>query len=180
MRSQELAATLTRLTSEIETSYERQEDFRRQAKEALGRFSASFNHVVRALIGNEATGRIEASGRSLRLVVEHHGERESAALETVKLLAFDLAALKYSIGGGGYFPRFLIHDGPREADMARAIYGRLFLYARQLEEAFNGEPGFQYIITTTTEPPDSFLDNRWLRLQLAGVPAEARLLCMDL
>jgi hypothetical protein len=116
----------------------------------------------------------------LALVVEHQGERESAALATVKLLAFDLAALTESIQGRGSFPRFLLHDGPREADMAADIFERLFLFVRQLETCFSGEPGFQYVVTTTSRPPEELLSDPWLRLTLSGVPAEHRLLRCDL
>ena len=117
-----------------------------------------------------------ASGR----VIEHHGERESAALETVKLLAFDLAAMTESVQGRGRFPRFLVHDGPREADLSADIYERVFLFAQRLEECFEGEPDFQYIVTTKTRPPDHFLREPCRRLTLAGVPAAERLLRCDL
>jgi hypothetical protein len=179
-RAAELAETLVRLGGEIDESYKRQELLREEGRDALGRFSSTFDYVVRAIIGDEVEGRVETSGRNLSLVVDHHGERESAALETVKLLAFDLAAMTDSIQGRGYFPRFLIHDGPREADMAIGVYERLFLYARRLEECFSGEAGFQYILTTTTQPPEQFLHDPWLRLEMAGVPAEERLFRMNL
>ena len=94
--------------------------------------------------------------------------------------AFDFAALTLSIEGEGFFPRFLVHDGPREADMAPEVYERLFLLARQLEECFAGEPSFQYIVTTTTRPPADLLRAPWLRLELTGEPAGNRLLCVDL
>ena len=143
---------------DIEASYARQDQIRREGREALDRFSATFDYVVRAIIGDEVEALVDTSGRSLSLVVEHHGERDSAALATVKLLAFDLAALTESVQGRGSFPRFLVHDGPREADMAPDIYERLFLYARQLEHCFDGDPSFQYIVTTTTRPPNDFLE----------------------
>jgi hypothetical protein len=95
-------------------------------------------------------------------------------------LAFDLAAMTESIQGRGGFPRFLLHDGPREADMAADIYERLFLFVRRLEECFECEAGFQYIVTSTTRPPEQFLGDPWRRLTLSGVPAEERLLRCDL
>jgi hypothetical protein len=174
------AEVVSRLSQQIEESYSRQEQLRNESREAIGRFSAMFDYVVRAIIGEEVTGRVDMSGRSLSLVVEEHGERDSAAIATVKLLAFDLAALTSSVEGHGTFPRFLIHDGPREADLAPDIYERLFLFARELEKCSSGEPSFQYILTTTTRPPDEFVVEPWLRLRLAGVPAEERLLKCDL
>jgi hypothetical protein len=174
------AEVVRTLGGEIEASYLRQEEFRRAGRQALGKFSATFDYVLRALLGDEVEGRVDTSGRALTLLVEHRGARESAALATVKLLAFDLAAMTDSVQGHGCFPRFLIHDGPREADMAADIYDRLFLYARRLEECFGGEPGFQYIVTTTTRPPAELLTEPWLRLTLEGAPAERRLLGKDL
>jgi hypothetical protein len=179
-RSMEHSEAVKTIGSEIEASYARQDQIRNESREALERFSATFDYVVRAVIGDEVEALVDTSGRSLSLVVEHHGERDSAALATVKLLAFDLAAMTESVQGRGSFPRFLIHDGPREADMAPDIYERLFLYARQLEACFVGDPSFQYIVTTTTRPPTAFLEEPWLRMTLGGVPAEERLLRCDL
>lgn len=170
----------TQLGLDIEESYARQDQIREEQRAAISRFSARFDYIVRAIIGDKVTGRIDTSGRSLSLTVEEHGKRESAAIETVKLLAFDLAAVMTSIEGDGSFPRFLIHDGPREADMAPDVYERLFLFAYELEKCFEGEPSFQYILTTTTRPPDKFVAAPWLRLQLAGIPAEERFLRRDL
>lgn len=171
---------IQQLTADIRTSYTRQEELRRAGRQAFGNFSATFDYVLRALLGDEVEGRVETSGRGLELIIEHRGERDSAALSTLKLVAFDLAAITESLQGRGYFPRFLVHDGPREADMAPDIYERIFLYARQLEDCFSGEPSFQYIVTTTTQPPEEFLKAPWMRLKLAGTPANERLLGMDL
>lgn len=168
------------LDRQIADSYARQDELRRARREALARFSERFDYVVRALLGDEVVGRVDATGRSLALVAEERGERESAAIATIKLLAFDFAALVASVEGDGVFPRFLVHDGPREADLAADIYERLFLFARELERSFDELPSFQYIVTTTTRPPDALISKPWLYLQLAGTPAEQRLLKCDL
>lgn len=176
----EHAEAVVRIDREINESYGRQEQLRHDGREAVERFSTTFDYVVRAILGDEVSGRVDTSGRSLSLVVEEHGERDSAAIATVKLLAFDLAALIASAEGRGTFPRFLIHDGPREADMASDIYDRLFILARELEKCFENEPSFQYIVTTTTPPPVECAAEPWLRLTLSGVPAEERFLRCDL
>ncbi len=180
VQSTKQAGLVSQLATDIDASYVRQEELRKAALQALGKFSATFDYALRAVLGDEVEGRVESSGRGLDLIVEHHGQRESAALATLKLVSFDLAALTESVQGRGCFPRFLVHDGPREADMAPDIYERIFLYARQLEQCFQGEPSFQYIVTTTTQPPAGFLTPPWMRLKLAGAPAEDRLLRMDL
>jgi hypothetical protein len=178
--AQRHAATVERLTADINNSYTRQEDLRRNGRTAIMQFSATFDHVVRALLGDEVRARVDTTGRSLSLVVDEHGERDSAAIATVRLLSFDLAALTSSIEGQGNFPCFLIHDGPREADMAPEIFERLFIFARELERCFVGDPSFQYVITTTTRPPSDFLARPWLRITLAGTPAEERFLKCNL
>lgn len=176
------ADSIKQLTKDIDDSYTQQEKIREAQRTAIGRFSARFDYVVRALIGDQVAARIDTSGRSLSLTVEEHGERDSTFIATVKVLAFDLAAILASIEGHGAFPRFLVHDGPREADMAPDVYERIFLLAREIEKCFEGEPAFQYIVTTTTTPPEKFIERNapWLRLQLSGLPAQERLLRQDL
>ncbi|NVJ14311.1 DUF2326 domain-containing protein [Myxococcus sp. AM010] len=176
------ADSIKQIAKDIDDSYTQQEKIREAQRTAIGRFSARFDYVVRALIGDQVAARIDTSGRSLSLTVEEHGERDSTFIATVKVLAFDLAAVLASIEGHGAFPRFLVHDGPREADMAPDVYERLFLLAQEIEKCFKGEPAFQYIVTTTTTPPEKFIerDAPWLRLQLSGLPAQERLLRQDL
>jgi len=177
------ADTVKQLVREVEDSYARQDKIREAQRAAIHGFSKCYDYIMRALIGNEVTARVETSGRSLSLAVEERGDRHSAAIATLKLLAFDLAAIVWSIEGEGLFPRFLVHDGPREADMAHDVYERLFFFAHELEKCFGEkEPGFQYIITTTTAPPDKFIehDAPWLRLRLSGLPANERFLRQDL
>ena len=72
-------------------------------------------------------------------------------------------------------PAFLIHDSPREADLGLDLYHRLFLFTQWLEGVGN-QPLFQYIITTTTPPPDEVKTETCLRLTLRGTPAKERLL----
>lgn len=176
------ADSIAQLDKDIEESYAHQMKIREAQQTAIGLFSARFDYVVRALIGDQVLGRVDTTGRSLALTVEEHGERDSTFIATVKVLSFDLAAVLASIEGHGAFPRFLVHDGPREADMAPDVYERLFLLAEEVEKCFKGEPAFQYIVTTTTTPPEKFIkrDAPWLRLQLSGLPAEERLLRQDL
>ncbi len=176
------AESLKQLGRDIDDSYTRQGEIREAQRAAISRFSARFDYVVRALIGDQVMARVDTSGRSLSLTVEEHGERDSTFIATVKVLAFDLAAVLASIEGHGAYPRFLVHDGPREADMAPDVYERLFLLAHEIEKCFTGEPAFQYIVTTTTTPPERFIDRNepWLRLQLSGLPAQERLLKQDL
>ena len=107
------------------------------------------------------------------------GDRSTVAIDSLKVLAFDLSALCLSIEGVTRVPAFLVHDSPREADLGLPIYHRLFQLARWLE-AVSEQPLFQYIVTTTTRPPLDLAKEPWLRLALRGAPAGERLLLCDL
>lgn len=178
--AQKKLETIKQLETAIAESYALQEQARRLQGEILGRLSSTFGNVMKALLGADVEGKVEGSGRTLVLKLERSGERNSAAISTVRLLGFDLAALTFSIEGHGHFPRFLVHDGPREADMAQDIYARLFLYVRSLEQSFEGEPSFQYIVTSTSPPPEEFQSEPWLRMTLGGDSADERFLKLDL
>jgi hypothetical protein len=179
-RAEVQSARVKTLDADIEASYSRQKELRKKIRRALQQFSISFDFITRALLGNEVQGEVDTAGRDLQLVMNEHGERDSAAFSTVKLLAFDLAALVSSIEGRGFHPRFLLHDGPREADLSPDVYARLFLLIRELEKQTAIEPPFQYIVTTTTAPPREFQGEPWLRLELSGTPSSERLLRRDL
>lgn len=131
------------------------------------------------MVGGEAKGRITLSGTGIELSVDLGGDRTTAAIDTLKVLAFDLAALCLSIEGATCVPSFLLHDSPREADLGLTIYHELFWLVRDLEGTAS-QPLFQYIVTTTTEPPDELKTDPRLRLIIRGSPAEERLLKVDL
>lgn len=175
-KNEELAA----LDRAIAASLERQAAFRQARESSLRHAATRFEYVVRAILGNDIEASLRVSGRDLTLHISRDGERDSAAMDTVRVLAFDLGALTASIEGIGNFPRFLVHDCPRESDLAPDVYERVFLLAQHLEEICNGQASFQYIVTTTTPPPPAFQGEPWLRLQLAGTPSDRRLLCLDL
>ncbi len=115
----------------------------------------------------------------MQLVVDFGGERNTPAIDLVKVLAFDLATLCRSIEGATRLPALLIHDSPRTSDLGLSIYHELFHLMRELEDVGPG-PLFQYIVTTTSRPPDELVDDERVRLKLRGSPADARLLGRDL
>lgn len=119
------------------------------------------------------------TGKGLEIGVEAGGDRRTAAIQSLKVLAFDLACLCLSIEGRTRIPAFLIHDSPREADLGQTIYDEHFRLLRVLEEELAGET-FQYVITTTTKPPQDINKAPWRREVLRGAPARERLLSCDL
>lgn len=141
--------------------------------------SSWFDIVLRELVPGDIKGSAKLDGNGLKLNVELGGYRSTVAIESLKVVAFDIAVLAMSIEKTLCFPGILIHDSPREADLSEEIYKRLFLFAEKLEKC-TSVPLFQYILTTTTAPPISFQSQPWLCLQVKGAPAEERLLKVDL
>ena len=159
-----LEASLAQLDKDIRKSQERQTDLREQQKKAISAFSETYDRVVKAVLGTEVNASVQFFGRRIDPKVNHRGDLTSAAIETLKILAFDFAALISGVEGRGQHPRILIHDGPREADMASDLYQKLFLLVRELELAFDNPrgPSFQYIVTTTEPPPEELNNAPWL------------------
>lgn len=138
-----------------------------------------FDSVLRELVPGDIKGTAKLDGNGLRLEVELGGYRSTVAIDSLKVVAFDLAVLAMSLERSLFFPGMLIHDSPREADLSELVYSRLFDFSAKLEEC-GSSPLFQYILTTTTAPPARFQHEPWLCLKVKGAPAEERLLKVDL
>lgn len=158
------------------------EDLTKRHINLVETFGHLFNHIARHMLGEAVTGRVRFSGKSIVPELDYHGPRDSAALKVTKWLAFDLSALALGMtNDAAYHPRFLLHDSPREADLAAGIYGALFTAARELEAETHGEPAFQYIITTTEPPPDELNRPPWLLFPtLDATQKDERFLGVDL
>ena len=152
--------------------------FRDQQATVFARLSRFFKAIIAKLVPG-ATGKIELDGNGIHLSVELDGDRSTAAMTSLKVVAFDLAVMCMSIEGGVRLPAFLVHDSPREADMGLSLYRELFATIQELEPE-EGTPLFQYIVTTTTSPPPAFTKKPWLLETLHGTPADARLLKCNL
>ena len=149
---------------------------RQQNEGAVRRLSQLFDVVIRELVPGEIKGAVIIDGNGLTLKVSQGGERSSAAIESLKVVAFDIATLILAVEGAASLPTFLLHDSPREADLGQSIYDRLFQFMRSLEDKAH----FQYIVTTTTEPPNDLSREPWRRATLRGGPPKDRLMGCDL
>ena len=153
--------------------------YRGSNSETITSLSNWFDNVLRELVPGDIRGYAKLDGNGLRLDVELGGYRSTVAIDSLKVVAFDLAILAMSLERSLFFPGLLIHDSPREADLSETVYRHLFEFSAKFEECGPG-PLFQYILTTTTAPPDLFQHEPWLRLVVKGAPAEERLLKVDL
>lgn len=170
---------LRALGTKLDAERDRLGAFRDKQARVFGRMSEKFDPIVRRLVGHNAKGRIVLSGVGIELSVDMGGDRTTAAIDSLKVLAFDLAALCLSIEGATRVPAFLLHDSPREADLGLSIYHQLFHLVRELEGQAE-QPLFQYVVTTTTRPSDDLTREPWLVLTVRGSPGHERLLGCDL
>ncbi len=173
LKSAESAVTQTEdhlkvLTAELEAH-------RSAVAELIGELSERYDAVFREMVPADVRCIVKFDGHGLGIKVPVDG----AAIDSLKVAVFDLAVLSLAVEGKTLHPGFLIHDSPREADLGGSIYAGLFDLAKKLE-GIGSAPLFQYIITTTTEPPGEFHSEPWLRLTVRGAPPEERLLKIDL
>lgn len=179
VEQEQVQSSADTLDGEMEAKRDQTGAFREAQADVFGRLSYFFDAIIREMVGQNAAGKVALDGNGLKLSVELGGERSTAAIDSLKVIAFDLAVMCMSIEGGIRLPAFLVHDSPREADLGLSVYHRLFYLVRNLEQG-KDQSLFQYIVTTTTRPPDAVLAMPWLRDKLGGSPAEARLLRRDL
>lgn len=167
-----------RLVTQMEEKRERMGAFREQQAVIFDRLSTYFDTVIHTVVGPMASGRVTLDGNGVKLAVQLGGERSTAAIESLKVIAFDIAVMCMSMEGVTYLPAFLVHDSPREADLGLSVYHRFFNMVGALEG--REQSAFQYIVTTTTQPPPAFQKQPWLRQELRGAPSNERLLRCDL
>ena len=125
-----------------------------RARAAIGTLEERYQGIMAAWLPEGVAGTIRLDGNGLKVDAEFSGRGEvsTAALNLLKIIAFDLAALHLAVEERADLPAFLVHDSPREADLDGQLYARLFSLVHQWEEAVE-TPCFQYIVTTTTAPP---------------------------
>ena len=153
---------------------------RERASTVIGDLETVFRQLISSLMPRGCSGKIQLDGNGLHpeILLERGVGLSTAAVESFKIVAFDLAALILAVNGKARMPAFLIHDSPREADLDAGIYANLFDFVLGLEGQATPSP-FQYIVTTTTAPSETARDHDAMRLALSSTPPEARLFAMD-
>ncbi len=134
---------------------------RNRSTASINLFNDTFGHLASTILGDEVAGSVLFESDGVHPELHHQGDLTSAALVTLKIILFDLAALLTSAGGDHHHPGFLLHDSPREADLSAGIYHRVFETIRSQESPEQESP-FQYILTTTEPPPEALQRQPWL------------------
>ncbi len=143
-------------------------------------FSASAKTV---LPSSAYDGVVKFQDRELNFQITKKGTMTGEAMETLAVLLGDLSCLIYnSLSDKSHLPGIMIHDSPREADLGLRLYHSFIRFVAGLDQSFTEKIGcpFQYILTTTTAPPETVKKSDAVRLQLDAAKQEGLLFRTDL
>lgn len=96
--------------------------------------------------------------------------RGGEAYQVLEVLLGDVVCLLDSaVSEASHHPGFLVHDCPREADMSARLYRDFFLAINESADLLgkDGVVPFQFIVTTTSAPPDELCGAPHVVLELA-------------
>ncbi len=144
---------------------------------STGKLERWFDFLVQRVVAPEATGAIVLDGNGLHPRIQWRGTRRSVALNSLQIVLFDLAAMLCAVEGDSRAPAFLVHDSPREGDLDPWTYARLFEALFELGPNESTAP-FQYVVTTTTDPPEEVRSR--VRLRISAGEEQQRLFRVDL
>lgn len=136
-----------------------------------------FDFLVRRIFAPDAQGWITLGGKGFSPKIEWRRRQRSVALGSLQVVLFDLAAMLCAVEGLSEAPAFMLHDSPREGDLDQWAYHRIFKALLEFGPNIDTAP-FQYIVTTTTNPPEEVQER--VRLRLSSDKAENRLFKVDL
>ena len=125
--------------------------------------------VKRVLPSGTYDGKVLLNERQLSFSITHGASMSGEAVETLAVLLADISSLIYNAKNEkSRLPGFLLHDSPREADLGKRIYWSFLRFAASLQAGLASldRCPFQYILTTTTEPPKELQTHDWIKLKL--------------
>jgi hypothetical protein len=153
-RLADLGGTLAEREKDVRSAQERVLQLLKSHKAGRQQLTELFDDVVKAVLSNKYGGAVALSEEDLRFDIMRGPPLGGEAINILSVLLADVTALIASINGIGFLPRLLIHDSPRESDLARHIYWNFLGLVFNLEaKSKAGNAPFQYIVTTTTPPP---------------------------
>ena len=171
----QLRERLEKIDSEIHYAKNQLDFYREQSAKKGQELQKLFDELVRRILKADYSGSITTSAVDFTPQIQQGSAIAGAAVESLSFLLMDITSMLAASRGIGYPPGFLVHDSPREADLDIGPYHSLFTEMATLTKENGGKDSapFQYIITTTTEPPAEL--NDLIRLSLAAYPEEMML-----
>lgn len=165
---------------EIEGLEKELTDLLRQHDENRKRLASIFSGAVRAVLSSGSyDGTVSLDDRELAFRITHGSAMSGEAVETLSVLLSDIASLVYNTASEkAHLPGFMLHDSPREADLGVRIYRSFIRFVASLQQGFGGADAcpFQYILTTTTPPPEELQAPEYMKLRLNAAQSEGLLL----
>ena len=171
----QLRERLEKIDSEIHYAKNQLDFYREQSAKKGQELQKFFDELVRRILKADYSGSITTSAVDFTPQIQQGSAIAGAAVESLSFLLMDITSMLAASRGIGHHPGFLVHDSPREADLDIGPYHSLFTEMATLTKENGGKDSapFQYIITTTTEPPAEL--NDLIRLSLAAYPEEMML-----
>ncbi|CAN5537837.1 hypothetical protein BH11PLA2_BH11PLA2_16450 [soil metagenome] len=136
--------------------------------ERIQQFQQHFHSIVQHAITTSFKGVVLVAKEELTFRIRRERSLAGEAYETLAVLLADLAILMESSSDSVCHPGLLIHDSPREADLNVRLYERLLETAYELMTDESDSLPFQYIVTTTTQPPEALRSEKVLKATLSG------------
>ncbi|SOY43627.1 hypothetical protein [Cupriavidus taiwanensis] len=129
--------------------------------------------VIKSMTTCVSTRLLGAAGHA-RFVPDHElrpfeVSRGGEAYQVLEVLLGDIVCLLDSATSeASSHPGFLVHDCPREADMSERLYREFFLVASEAAAQLgrDGAIPFQFIVTTTSPPPEEVHGEQYVVLEL--------------
>lgn len=114
-----------------------------------------FSVFIKIVLGDNYSGILKTNNDFSFDILEN-GELSGSVVDTISIILGDITAMICSSQGTSVHPGMLIHDSPRESDLASGLYANIFNLLLKLVTHFYGNDScpFQYIITTTTPAPE--------------------------
>lgn len=172
---QKIKEGLEQVDYKIHQAKEQLDFFRDQSAKKDTALQALFNTVVQRVLRADYSGSLTTTADGFAPHIKQGNTITGAAVESLSFVLLDITSMLAASNGIGEHPGFLIHDSPREADLDLAPYHSLFTELAAITEETGGGKNapFQYIVTTTTEPPSNL--EGLVRLYLAAYPTDKML-----
>ena len=134
-------------------------------------FSAAVRSV---LLAGTYDGEARFTNRELEFRITHGPAMTGEAIETLAVLLADVSCQIYNATEKtAKLPGFLLHDSPREADLSKRLYHAFLRFVAEVQELYGRDNcPFQYILTTTTEPPKELKSDKYIPLRLNAAKSD--------
>jgi hypothetical protein len=145
-------------------------------KRNLEILTSTYNWVTKNVLSETYSGLVTMPDGDPRFDISEKTGLSGEAVETLAIILADFAALLCSAQDLGFHPRFLVHDSPREADLDRQVYNHFLRVVGEISETLGGANApFQYILTTTSKPPEVLFKTNTIKAELRADPEDRML-----